>query len=92
MLKFKKYLKIRLTGFYFAQIIFSLLMNYYITIFCIINSKSQTSILINYIYGVLESFGFSVGIALTITIMRYLSLKNKWVNIYRTSQFIYNKF
>ena len=92
MIKFRKYLKIRLSFFYFFQFFGCIIMTYYITIFCVIYNNSQISIMINYIYGVLESLAISFGISLLITILRYLSIKNKWINIYRTSQYIYNKF
>ena len=92
MIKFRKFLKIRLSFFYIFQFIMCILMTYYITIFCIIYSQSQVSIMINYIYGVLESLAISFGITIIITIMRYLSIKNKWINIYRSSQYLYNKF
>ena len=92
IIKFRKYLKLRLGFFYFSQFLMSILMTYYIIIFCIIYSKSQVSIMINYLYGVLESFAISVGITLIITFLRYLSIKYKWIQIYRTSQFMYNRF
>ena len=92
IIKFRKYLKIRLSIFYIIQIIMCILMTYYITIFCIIYNQSQVSIMINYIYGVLEDLGISFGITIIITIMRYLSLKYKWLKIYRTSQYLNNKF
>ena len=40
VLKFKKYLKIRLSFYYIIQFIMCIMMTYYITIFCIIYSKS----------------------------------------------------
>ena len=92
VLKFKKYLKIRLSFYYIIQFIMCIMMTYYITIFCIIYSKSQVSIMINYIYGVLESLVISFGITILITILRYISIKKKYVQIYRTSQYLYNKF
>ena len=64
-----------------------MLMTYNMTIFCIIYNQSQISIMINYIYGVLESLAISFGLASIITILRYISIKNKWINIYRASQF-----
>ena len=67
-------------------------MTYYITIFCIIYSKTKISIIINYIYGILESMAFSFGLAVIITIMRYLSLKYKCISIYRSSQYLNDKF
>ena len=92
MIKFRKYQKIRLFFFYIFQFLLCILLIYYITIFCIIYSKSQISIMINYIYGILESLSISFGISLIITIMRYLSIKNNWKAIYRTSQYLDNKF
>ena len=92
IIKFRKYLRIRLTIYYIFKFIICILITYYITIFCIVYSQSQVSIMINYIYGVLESLAISFCISLVITLMRYLSLKNKWINIYRTSQYLYNKF
>ena len=92
MIKFRKYLKLRLTLFYFIQILMCVVMTYYITIFCIIYSQSQISIMINYIYGVLESLAISFGIALIITTLRFLSLKYKCIKIYRTSQYLNNRF
>ena len=92
MIKFKKHLKIRLLLFYIIQFSMYLLMTYYITIFCIIYSKSQISIMINYIYGVFESLIISLVVSIIITIMRYWSIKYKWIRIYRSSQYLYNKF
>ena len=92
IIKFRKYLKMRLGAFYFFQFLMCALMTYYIIIFCIIYSKSQVSIMINYFYGVLESLAISIGITLIITLLRYLSIKYKWIKIYRTSQYMYNRF
>jgi len=92
IIKFRKYFKIRLYSFYFIEIIMCLSMTYYITIFCIIYSKTKISIIINYIYGILESMAFSFGLAVIITIMRYLSLKYKCISIYRSSQYLNDKF
>ena len=92
IIKFRKYLKLRLSLFYIIQYLLLLLITYYVTIFCIVYNKSQVSIMINYIYGILESLAISFGISLIITILRYLSLKNKWIKIYRTSQYLNDKF
>ena len=92
IIKFRKYLKIRLSAFYFIQFLMCILMTYYITIFCSIYSESQITIMKHYIYGVLESIAISFELSIIISIMRYLSLKYKWIKIYRTSQFLNNKF
>lgn len=67
-------------------------MTYYITIFCIIYSKTNLSILINYIFGILESMAFTFGLTVIITIMRFLSIKYKCITIYRSSQYLNDKF
>ena len=92
IIKFRKYLKLRLSFFYIIQFIMCLLMAYYITIFCIIYSKSQVSVVFNYIYGILESLAISIGLSIIITLMRFISIKYKYIQIYRTSQYLYNKF
>ena len=67
-------------------------MTYYITIFCIIYSKTYLSILINYIFGILESMAFTFGLTVIITIMRFLSIKYNCITIYRSSQYLNDKF
>ena len=92
VIKFRKYMKLRFISFYLIQFSLLFLMTYYITIFCIVFNKSQVSIMINFIYGILESLGISFGISLVITFLRYLSLKYKFIQLYRTSQYLNNKF
>ena len=65
-------------------------MVYYLSIFCIVYSKSQISILINYIYGVVESIAIALGKAVGISIIRALSIKYKWRDIYNTSRYLYD--
>ena len=91
LLRFRKYIKLKLSFFYLIQFTFYILMTYYITIFCIIYSKAQISFMINYCYGVIESFAISLELSIIITIMRFIGLKYKRINIYRTSQYL-NKY
>ena len=91
IIKFRKYLKLKLTGFYIIEFLMCILMTYYITIFCIIYNKTQISIMINYIIGVLESLAISFAETIVITVMRYISLKYKMIKIYRASQYLYSK-
>ena len=60
--KFLKYLPIKLVCFVISQLIITVLCMYYIVIFCIIYSQSQKSLLVNYIYSILESIIISIGI------------------------------
>ena len=89
IIKFKKIIKIKLTIFFIIQFLMNLFMLYYLSIFCIVFSKSQTSILLNYLYGILESLIISLGIALVITLIRYFGIKYKWEAIYNTSKYLY---
>ena len=92
IIKFKKYLRIKVSFFFIIIFIFSILMTYYITIFCIIYQTTQINIMINYLYGVLSSFSISLGITIIISLLRFLSLKYKWSKIYYTSRYLYQKF
>ena len=92
IIKFKKYMKIKVSIFFTIVFILSLLMTYYITIFCIIYQTTQVNIMINYILGIGESISISLGITFIISILRILSIKNKWRNLYYTSRFLYQKF
>jgi hypothetical protein len=90
IIRFRKYFKLKLSIFYLIQFMMYILMTYYITIFCIIYSKTQISFMINYCYGVIESFAISLELSLIISIMRYIGLKNKNIKIYRPSQYLNN--
>ena len=92
IVKFKKITRINLSIFFIIQIIFIIFMIYYLSVFCIVFNKSQTSILINYIYGIIESLIISLGIAVVITIIRLCSTKNKWQALYNTSKYFYDTF
>lgn len=92
IVKFKKYFKLKLTFFFIIQFILNFLMFYYMSVFCAVYNKTQGSILINYLYGILESFLFSIGIALVTTIIRFLSIKYKWKSIYNASKYFYDNF
>ena len=92
IVRFLKYIRIRLTIFYILEIIFILLMTYYLFIFCTVYHHSQISILINYIIGALTSLAISVGLTLIISILRYISIKFHSNKLFNTSRFLYKKF
>ena len=92
IVRFLKYIRIRLTIFYILEIIFILLMTYYLFIFCTVYHHSQISILINYIIGSLTSLAISVGLSLFISILRYISIKYHSNKLFNTSRFLYKKF
>ena len=92
MKKFRKYLILKLTGFYILQIVINIGMCYYLMIFCTVYHKSQGSIMVNYITGIAESMAISFGLTVITSLIRFLSLKYKWKNIYNTSKYLFDHF
>ena len=92
IIRFKRITKLKMISFFVIQIAFIFLMLYYLTIFCIVYHRTQASILVNYLYGVLESLAISFGIAIIISVTRILALKYKSRSLYNASKYIYDKF
>ena len=92
MLKFKKFLCIKLSFFFLIQTLINLGMCYYLVIFCTVYHKTQGSVIINYFVGIAESIAISFGLAFITSLMRYLSIKCKLKSIYYTSKFFFEKF
>ena len=90
--KIYKILKIKVYIFYVVSLILSAFAMIYILIFCQIYKKSQNSLLINYLLGLVESLAYSVGFAFIISFLRYFGLNNKIKYLYRTSVYINEKF
>ena len=82
----------KLSAFFFVQMIFNLIMCYYLVIFCTVYHKTQGSIMINYITGIGESIAISLGLAIITSLMRYLSIKCKWKPLYYTSKYFFENF
>ena len=87
-----KIMKIKIFLYYIFSFIISVGISYYLYIFCEIYKKSQINLFVNYIIGISESLIFSFCISLIICILRFLGLKYKEKNIYRTSIYLNNKF
>ena len=92
MIKFKKYIQLKLITLFFIEIITNIYICYYIIIFCFVYQKTQGSIMINYIIGISESISFSLFLALTTSLIRYISLKKKWKSFYYTSKYLFENF
>ena len=95
ILTFKKLyiiLKIKVFLFFCVSLTSSSFMMIYILIFCQIYKKSQNSLLINYLLGLIESLAYSVGISLIICVLRFIGLKCKLKRVYRTSVYLDEKF
>ena len=92
MIKFKRYITLKLGAFFIIQAIINLGMCYYLMIFCTVYHKTQVSIMINYIVGIAESMAISVGLTIITSIIRYISLKNRSKSLYYTSKYLFDKF
>ena len=90
--RFKKFIFFKIIVYFFIQIIINLGMCYYLMIFCSVYHNTQGSITINYFTGVAESLAISLGLALITSLMRFISVKYKWRNIYYTSKFFFENF
>jgi hypothetical protein len=87
-----KFLKLKMFLFILNEIILVAACFYYIVIFCIVYSKSQMSLLINYLYSLLEGLIKSLIVTATIVICRQLGLIFKSSYIYNTSKYINENF
>ena len=87
-----KYIKLRLGFYYLLQIIFIMVMTYYLFIFCTVYHQSQSSIMINYIIGACISLAISVGLTIIITIFRFLSFRYKSPQLFNVSKYLYEHF
>ena len=91
IIKFKKYLKLKLAVFYLLEFIYIISMCYYLTIFCIVYSETQLSFLMNYVIGIIDSLIFSLVFSIIISFIRYVSLKFKLKQLYNISKYLYEK-
>ena len=87
-----KYIKLRLGFFYFFQLGFTIVMTYYLFVFCTVYHQSQGSIMVNYIIGALTSLGISCGLTLIIALLRAFSIKYRKVHLYNISKYLYEHF
>ena len=92
MIKFKKYLKLKISGFFIVQGFINICMFYYLMIFWTIYHKTQASVMVNYIIGIAESIAIALGLALITSLLRFLSIKNEWKSMYYTSKYFFEHF
>ena len=92
IIKFNKYIKLKLAVFYSLDFIYIICMCYYLTIFCIVYSETQLSFLMNYIIGIIDSFLFSLVFSFIASFLRYISLKFKFKQLYNISKYLSEKF
>ena len=90
--KLFKYMIYKMLFFFITEIVLVSVCFYYIIIFCIIFSKSQKSLLINYIYSLLEGLITSLIITIIIVITRKSGIHFSNPYLFNTSKYINNKF
>ena len=90
--KFLKYIRIKMIVFSIVGFIIIILCFYYITIFSIVYSKSQGSLLINYLISLFEGLIKELIIIILIVVTRIIGIKCQNVYIFNTSKFIDEKF
>ena len=92
LIRLLKYIKIRLGIFFFFELILSLLMTYYLFIFCTVYHKSQGSIMANYFTGIGISLATSFGLSIIISLMRFIGIKYQNLKLFNSSKYIYDHF
>ena len=86
------YLKIKFICFFISELFITAICLYYIVIFCILYTCSQSSLIVNYCYSLIESIVTSFGISLIILITRKIGLSCPNKELYNTSKYINSKF
>ena len=89
---FLSILKTKFIFYFILQILVIATCAYYIIIFCILYSKSQISLIVNYCYSLVESIITSFAIALIILITRKIGLSCLNKELYNISKYINSKF
>jgi hypothetical protein len=92
IVKFKKYLNIKMSCFFLVELIINFGMCYYLMIFCTIYHKTQGSIMKNYALGIAQSMIISFGLSIIMSLMRYLSLTYRWKSFYNSSKYLFENF
>ena len=90
--KFIKIVKIKVVLYFLMEIFIIVFSFYYIIIFCVIYSKSQISLLANYLMSIVETLVVSIFISVVVTITRKIGLKYAWKRLYNTSKYLNNNY
>ena len=92
IIRYLSYIKLRLGSYFFCELLLTLIMTYYLFIFCSVYHQSQMNITVNYIIGACISLATSVGITIFITIFRNISFKYRSVYFFNVSRYLYEHF
>ena len=86
------YIKVRIGIFFCFELILTLLMTYYLFIFCTVFHQSQGSIMTNYFIGIGISLATSIGLSIIISLIRFLSIKFQSNKLFNISKYLYEHF
>ena len=92
VVKAERIIRIRLFIYFTLQFFFLCFFMYYIIIFCSLYKYSQYALFKSYLFGVITHLIYSLVISLVISILRFISLKNKKIKIFLLSQYLNNLF
>ena len=92
ILRLVKYIKIKLGIFFCFELILTILMMYYLFIFCTVYHQSQGSIFANYFIGIGISLATSFGLSILISLIRFLSIKYQNLRLFHFSKYLYDHF
>ena len=92
VVKAERIIRIRLFIYFTLQFLFLCFFMYYIIIFCSLYKYSQYALFKSYLFGVITHLIYSLVISLVISILRFISLKNKKIKIFLLSQYLNNLF
>ena len=76
--------------YFIIQNILMLFFIYYLNIFCALYSQSQLALFQNYVLGSLNSLLYSLGLALAISISRFIALNYHKIRLFLISKFLEN--
>ena len=90
--RFFKIIKFKLICLLIYELIIIIICFYYITIFCSIYSRTQISLLFNYIASLLEGFLKTIIVTIIVAITRKIGISFLNIYSYNTSKYIFSNF
>ena len=90
-IKINKLILCKIRIFYIFVFISGLGCVYYLLLFCAVYKRIQKNLFLNYIIGILWSFGYKILFSILSTVMRKIALLRKYRRLYIISKFINEK-
>ena len=90
--RFFKIIKFKLICLLIYELLIIIICFYYITIFCSVYSRTQISLLFNYITSLFEGFLKTIIVTTIVAITRKIGIYFLNIYSYNTSKYIYSNF